>query len=101
MTLPILNWVKTAGGTMVEVYENDTLSAGGKSKKAQIGRCPLCKRDVLHSFRPFCSQKCKMVDLYRWVSGHYVIPGDPERFMDEESAEALDEWKNNDDDRNL
>jgi endogenous inhibitor of DNA gyrase (YacG/DUF329 family) len=25
-------------------------------------------------FRPFCSGRCKDVDLNRWLSGHYAIP---------------------------
>ena len=25
--------------------------------------------------RPFCSPRCRDVDLHRWLSGHYVVPG--------------------------
>ncbi len=45
------------------------------------GRCPICSRqfqvaklDELPSF-PFCSDRCKLVDLGRWIDGAYAIPG--------------------------
>jgi endogenous inhibitor of DNA gyrase (YacG/DUF329 family) len=34
---------------------------------------------------PFCSKRCKDVDLNRWLSGRYVIPG---REEDDEAAVA-------------
>lgn len=47
------------------------------------GRCPICGRgfevaalDDLPSF-PFCSDRCKLVDLGRWLDASYVIPGKP------------------------
>jgi hypothetical protein len=45
------------------------------------GRCPICRKsfevatiDDLPSF-PFCSDRCKLVDLGRWIDGAYSIPG--------------------------
>jgi len=37
--------------------------------------CPICKATVRkgNDYEPFCSQRCKMVDLGRWLGGHYVI----------------------------
>ncbi len=44
-------------------------------------KCPTCKRELTWSeqfpFRPFCSERCKMVDLGAWVAGERTIPGDP------------------------
>lgn len=47
------------------------------------GRCPTCKKtfqtpsiDDLPSF-PFCTERCRLVDLGRWLDGAYVIPGEP------------------------
>ena len=40
-------------------------------------RCPVCKQCVsreANPFRPFCSQRCKMVDLDHWLEGRYRIP---------------------------
>jgi endogenous inhibitor of DNA gyrase (YacG/DUF329 family) len=36
--------------------------------------CPICGKPAVERFRPFCSGRCKDVDLNRWLSGHYAIP---------------------------
>ena len=45
------------------------------------GRCPICKKlyeieklGDLPKF-PFCSDRCKLIDLGRWIDGAYAIPG--------------------------
>ncbi|RFC62151.1 DNA gyrase inhibitor YacG [Fulvimarina endophytica] len=38
-------------------------------------RCPECSRPSAREHFPFCSERCKAVDLNRWLSGSYVIPG--------------------------
>jgi len=48
------------------------------------GRCPICGKDAAEKTRPFCSARCKAIDLNRWLSGHYVIPGSP---ADDDEAE--------------
>ena len=41
-------------------------------------RCPTCQREVLWSeqfpWRPFCSERCKMVDLGAWFAEDRRIP---------------------------
>jgi endogenous inhibitor of DNA gyrase (YacG/DUF329 family) len=37
--------------------------------------CPECRRPSSRETYPFCSARCKDVDLNRWLSGAYVIPG--------------------------
>ncbi len=44
--------------------------------------CPICGRPAATEFRPFCSARCKDVDLNRWLSGSYVVPGTPEEDED-------------------
>ncbi len=39
-------------------------------------KCPECGRPSDRATFPFCSPRCKAVDLNRWLSGSYVIPGD-------------------------
>jgi endogenous inhibitor of DNA gyrase (YacG/DUF329 family) len=42
-----------------------------------IVKCPRCGKEtdtVDNPFRPFCSERCKMVDLGNWLSGSYRIP---------------------------
>lgn len=36
--------------------------------------CPICGKPAVERFRPFCSPRCKDVDLNRWFSGAYAIP---------------------------
>lgn len=38
--------------------------------------CPICRKTARVEFRPFCSSRCANVDLQRWLSGSYVLPGD-------------------------
>ena len=38
-------------------------------------RCPICKQEVSEGdpFRPFCSERCKLIDLDNWLTGRYRI----------------------------
>lgn len=38
--------------------------------------CPICDRDTNPDYRPFCSKRCADVDLAKWLTGSYAIPGD-------------------------
>jgi hypothetical protein len=44
--------------------------------------CPKCARRTLYSpenpWRPFCSQRCRNLDLGAWASNAYVIAGNPQ-----------------------
>lgn len=46
-------------------------------------RCPQCRGEALYSpenpWRPFCSERCKQIDLGAWAEESYRIPveGDP------------------------
>ena len=44
-------------------------AGGGKPKK-----CPICGKPAAEPTLPFCSPRCRDVDLNRWFSGSYVIP---------------------------
>ena len=41
-------------------------------------QCPICKRPVepleKNPFFPFCTDRCKLIDLGRWLDGKYQIP---------------------------
>ena len=45
------------------------------AKRARSIRCPTCKGIVLKKDRefPFCSERCRTIDLGRWASGAYVV----------------------------
>lgn len=54
------------------------------------GRCPICEKAFqienvadLPTF-PFCSGRCRLVDLGRWIDGAYAIPGSEVRSEPEE-----------------
>jgi uncharacterized protein len=50
--------------------------------------CPECRRESSREFWPFCSRRCKEVDMNRWLSGAYVIPA---RDDEEEDATSSPE----------
>lgn len=40
-------------------------------------RCPICQRSVEAvepKLKPFCSERCRAVDLGKWLGGDYRIP---------------------------
>jgi endogenous inhibitor of DNA gyrase (YacG/DUF329 family) len=37
--------------------------------------CPICGKPGDDAYRPFCSRRCADVDLGRWLTGGYVLPG--------------------------
>lgn len=39
--------------------------------------CPECGQLTVAEYKPFCSSRCRKVDLHRWLSGGYAIPGEP------------------------
>lgn len=38
-------------------------------------KCPICKKEVFpgDEFYPFCSERCKIIDLGNWASEKYVV----------------------------
>lgn len=51
-----------------------------KNKKAcSADVCPVCRKKVVtdssNKFRPFCSEKCRTIDLGAWASGDYCVQG--------------------------
>lgn len=51
--------------------------------------CPECGKASARDSYPFCSPRCKAVDLNRWLSGAYVIPArDDEEEDSTSSSEA-------------
>lgn len=50
-----------------------------RPKARPLGPCPVCGRTPPDAtFRPFCSARCRQVDLGRWLSEDYAIPAKPE-----------------------
>jgi endogenous inhibitor of DNA gyrase (YacG/DUF329 family) len=42
-------------------------------------KCPTCKKEIewdnKNSYRPFCSERCRLIDLGEWASESHRIPG--------------------------
>jgi len=42
-------------------------------------KCPTCRREIDWSdspFRPFCSERCRLIDLGAWLTEQRAIPGE-------------------------
>jgi uncharacterized protein len=63
--------------------------------KARLVKCPTCGRDQEWSpdnrWRPFCSERCRLIDLGAWLDERHTIPGEPSAPPDGETdPEASD-----------
>ncbi|PCE28370.1 DNA gyrase inhibitor YacG [Paraburkholderia acidicola] len=54
-----------------------------------VVKCPTCAKDVLwtseNRFRPFCSERCKQIDLGAWAAEKYRIGGTNEELPPDEA----------------
>ncbi|ABA56836.1 DNA gyrase inhibitor YacG [Nitrosococcus oceani] len=52
-----------------------------KDKKRHVN-CPTCGQEALWSeenpWRPFCSERCRLIDLSDWATESHRIPGEEE-----------------------
>ena len=49
-------------------------------------KCPICKKEIKwegNPFRPFCSERCRFIDLGNWASERYRMP-----YRDQEPEES-------------
>ena len=62
-----------------------------QSNKVKVVICPTCRGDSIYNasnaFRPFCSERCKGIDLGAWASESFAVPAeapqdDPSRGSD-------------------
>lgn len=44
--------------------------------KMAVRPCPACGKAPLPAVAPFCSDRCRQIDLGRWLTGTYQIPTD-------------------------
>jgi endogenous inhibitor of DNA gyrase (YacG/DUF329 family) len=49
--------------------------------------CPICGKPASEGSRPFCSERCRDVDLNRWLSNSYAIAGSKEDDEDKPGGE--------------
>jgi endogenous inhibitor of DNA gyrase (YacG/DUF329 family) len=54
-------------------------------------RCSVCKREfdaATSSAMPFCSERCRTIDLGRWLGEAYSLPAIPDLDADEQPDEG-------------
>ena len=55
-------------------------------------KCPTCRQPTTlqnNPFRPFCSERCKLLDFGAWVNEEYAVPADePAPPLDEADGEG-------------
>jgi len=59
-------------------------------------KCPHCSKMVAwhgNPHRPFCSERCRLIDLGQWADEAYVIPGRPQEPLSEENIISFHEEK--------
>ncbi len=48
-----------------------------QQKQASVVTCPQCGKehqwDISNRFRPFCSERCKLIDLGKWANEDYRV----------------------------
>ena len=56
------------------------------AKRTRSLGCPICKTKVkaAEADFPFCSKRCRLLDLGHWASGAYVIPSSGEDANEDE-----------------
>jgi endogenous inhibitor of DNA gyrase (YacG/DUF329 family) len=62
-------------------------------------KCPTCGRPVEwqdNPWRPFCSERCKLIDFGKWTSEEYRVPGQQINPAETARHEELDETKETD-----
>ena len=62
---------RTAGAV-----EGSTMGTVASMRPRGKSGCPMCGKPVMEGHKPFCSARCRQLDLGRWLSGSYAIPGE-------------------------
>lgn len=55
-------------------------------------KCPTCRKETAwndNPWRPFCSERCKLIDLGEWANENHRIPGKPHLPLDGEDEPPL------------
>lgn len=70
---------KAASAGVVKSGQEEPVVAKPAAEKpvAASQACPVCGKPETTAHAPFCSARCADVDLNRWLTGAYAIPGRP------------------------
>ncbi len=53
-------------------------------------KCPNCEKKTEYmgnEFRPFCSERCKLIDFGAWADGEYALPAETSTLTEEDISE--------------
>lgn len=71
--------------------------------KTKLIACPGCGKETVYSpenpYRPFCSERCRLIDLGQWANEAYRVPTISSSSTADQSPSEKD--ANNDDDENF
>ena len=56
-----------------------------------MSSCPICSKPTVEANKPFCSARCREVDLNKWFTGSYAVPAVELDDVDDESLAAAAE----------
>lgn len=59
--------------------------------KIPVGSCPICGKRAVEQHRPFCSRRCALIDLGRWVGGNYRMPAEEANEEEEDAPRPEDD----------
>lgn len=62
-----------------------------KDIQTTMPHCPICQKPSTEASRPFCSPRCREVDLNKWFTGSYAVPAVELDDVDDESLAAAAE----------
>jgi uncharacterized protein len=62
----------------------------GEGPKIPATTCPICGKPAAERHRPFCSHRCALIDLGRWLGGNYRVPIRPQDEEEEDRPSAPD-----------
>lgn len=57
-----------------------------------VVKCPRCGTEAEYSgneFRPFCSERCKLIDFGAWADEEFAIPAPDESLTEEDVAKII------------
>jgi hypothetical protein len=57
-------------------------------------KCPHCDKPVVwkdNPYRPFCSERCKLIDFGAWVNEEYGVPSDEAPFLENDTDSTPDD----------
>ena len=54
-------------------------------------KCPICRRPTTYEgnpYRPFCSERCKLIDFGAWANEEYAVPAEEALPQPEDSPQG-------------